>query len=151
MLPLCLSTSLLFPVLIIAAPSAWVFRRLGLGVWFGSYARRHAILVASQDSAMLLTICGMSCIGFLYHSGSLTGSLSGADHLMWSLLIYTSTTLSIQHRGSPRSSRQAEVLVSRSRTSILQRRAFLLLACNLEWASFGTTPNAESPSHYVLF
>src|SRR5678815_1934834 len=81
MLPLCLSTSLLFPVLIIAAPSAWVFRRLGLGAWFGSYARRHAILVASQDSAMLLTICGMSCIGFLSHSGSLTGSRpwSGAD------------------------------------------------------------------------
>jgi len=44
--------------------------------------------------------------------------------LMWSLFIYRSTTLSIQHRGSPRSSRQAEVLVSRSRTSILQRRAF---------------------------
>src|SRR5688572_30228036 len=57
------------------------FPRLGLGAWFGSYARRHAILVASQDSAMLLTICGMSCIGFLSHSGSLTGSLpwSGAD------------------------------------------------------------------------
>jgi len=28
---------------------------------------------------------------------------------------------------------------------------FLLLACNLEWASFGTTPNAESPSDHVLF
>src|SRR5688572_32184048 len=108
MLPLCLSTSLLFPVLIIAAPSAWVFRRLGLGAWFGSYARRHAILVASQDSVMFLTICGMSCIGFLPHSGSLTGSLPcpGADVVSVYLQEHHPQH---PHRGFPRSSRQAEV------------------------------------------
>src|SRR5688572_26152540 len=34
------------------------------------------------------------------------------------------STLSVQHRGSFRSSKQAELLVTRSRTSIMQRRAF---------------------------
>src|SRR5688572_19395797 len=93
MLPLRLSTLLLFLALITAAPSMWVFRRLGLGAWFGSCERRHASLAASQDSAMLVITCGMSCIGSLSRSGSLTGTQpwSGAASRVWLLFTYRSS------------------------------------------------------------
>ena len=83
------------------------------------------------------------------HSGSLTGSLpwSGAD-------VCLST-------GAPPSASSTVVLLALlGRLRFLSPGRgllfcsavlFLLLACNLEWASFGTTPNAESPSDHVLF
>src|ERR1043165_2749343 len=103
MLPYRRYTLLLFLALFTAAPSIWVFRRLELGAWFGSCERRRASLAASQDSAMSVITCGMSCIGSLSRSGSLTGSLSwsGAVSRVWPLFTYRSSLLH-HERPAPR-------------------------------------------------
>lgn len=122
---------------------------LRLGVWIGSCTRQHTLLIASQDSAVTLHMCGMSCIGSPSNSGPLTRPLLWSDAasqfdpctyrssvaLPWaSSIIVPSTFLG-----------RFNFLFLCCRWFLLccssESSLFCLLPCSLQWGSWGTSPN----------